>query len=166
MKIFREVMGMDLALMCWLSTAAYAIHVLEEFAFDWKNWARNVLNLPVEWDMFYVTNSLVVVLGVVAAIIASRLPALALGFAALMLINATFFHVLPFLVKRGRWSPGLVTALVLFYPLGIECYRVQSHLVGLSREEILESVLVGSLLMATPIVFLKLKGKSYFKQTS
>jgi hypothetical protein len=157
---------MDLTLMCWLSTGAYAIHVLEEFSFDWKNWARNVLNLPVEWDMFYVTNSLVVVVGVVAAMVAPRLPALALGFAALMLINATFFHVAPFLVKRGRWSPGLITALVLFYPLGIECYRVQSHLVGLSTGEIVTSALVGALLMATPIIFLKLKDRPYFKQTS
>lgn len=157
---------MDLTLMCWLSTGAYAIHVLEEFSFDWKNWARNVLNLPVEWDMFYVTNSLVVVVGVVAAMVATRLPALALGFAALMLINATFFHVAPFLIKRGRWSPGLITALVLFYPLGIECYRVQSHLVGLSTGEIVTSALVGALLMATPIIFLKLKDRPYFKQTS
>ena len=157
---------MDLALMCWLSMGAYAVHVLEEFAFDWKNWARNVLNLPVEWDMFYVTNSLVIVLGVVAAMIAPRLPMLALGFAALMLINATFFHVLPFLVKRGRWSPGLVTALVLFYPLGIACYRVQDRTAELSSGDVIVSVLVGALLMATPILFLKLKGKPYFKQTS
>jgi hypothetical protein len=98
--------------------------------------------------------------------VAPRLPALALGFAALMLINATFFHVAPFLVKRGRWSPGLITALVLFYPLGIECYRVQSHLVGLSTGEIVTSALVGALLMATPIIFLKLKDRPYFKQTS
>jgi hypothetical protein len=54
---------MDLALMCWISTAAYALHVMEEFSFDWKNWARGVLKLPVEWDMFYVTNSIVIVLG-------------------------------------------------------------------------------------------------------
>jgi hypothetical protein len=157
---------MDLASMCWLSTAAYAIHVLEEFSFDWRNWARNVLNLPVEWDMFYVTNSLVMVLGVVAAMVARQLPALALGFAALMLINATFFHVLPFVVKRGRWSPGLITALVLFYPLGIECYRVQERTAELSSRDIWVSVLVGALLMATPIVFLKAKGKAYFDQGS
>lgn len=28
----------------WLCLAAYAIHVLEEFVFDWESWARRVLN--------------------------------------------------------------------------------------------------------------------------
>jgi hypothetical protein len=54
MPMFQVVM--------WLCLAAYGFHVLEEFVFDWRNWARNVLNLPAEWGDFYVTNSLVVVL--------------------------------------------------------------------------------------------------------
>jgi hypothetical protein len=41
---------------------------------------------------------------------------LALGFAVLMLINATFFHVAPLLWTRGRYSP-VFAAFVLFYLL-------------------------------------------------
>ncbi len=39
-------------------------------------------------------------------------------FAALMLINAVFFHILPVIRTKGRFSPGLATAVVLFLPLG------------------------------------------------
>ena len=35
-----------LSLFLWLCTAAYAIHVLEEFVFNWQSWARHVLHLP------------------------------------------------------------------------------------------------------------------------
>jgi hypothetical protein len=72
---------------------------------------------------FYVTHALVIVLGAVAAELAATQPMLALAFPAVMLINATFFHVGPFLTTRGRFSPGLITAVVLFYPIGIACFR-------------------------------------------
>lgn len=80
--------------------------------FDWRNWARAVIGLPVEWSDFYVTNSVVVVLGIAQAGLAPTLAIGPLTFAALMLINATFFHVLPFIPSRGRFSPGLETAAI------------------------------------------------------
>src|SRR5688572_27027477 len=101
----------------WVALAVYAIHILEEFMFDWKNWANHVLGLPVTWADFYVTNAVVVVLGIVAAQVGWRLPAIALAFPALMLINAVIFHIAPFVVTRN-FSPGLVTAVLLFLPLG------------------------------------------------
>lgn len=104
----------------WLCVAAYGVHILEEFVFDWENWARNVLRLPVQWNGFYGTNALVIVLGIVAAEIAPVWPVAALAYPALMVINASFFHVVPFVFAGGRFSPGLITALLLFVPLGIE----------------------------------------------
>ena len=97
---------MSLQTWIWLATACYAIHMLEEFEFDWRNWARAVIRLPVEWSDFYITNAIVVVLGIVAANIATELPWVALTFPALMLINATFFHVLPMVVKAGAIHPA------------------------------------------------------------
>ena len=58
---------MNLAHWIWLATAAYGIHALEEFILDWRDWARAVIRLPVEWAHFYVVNFLVIVLGIVAA---------------------------------------------------------------------------------------------------
>jgi|SRR5271163_4705278 len=144
----------------WLCTAAYGIHVVEEFVFNWRSWARNVLHLPAEWEDFYITNALVIILGVVAAMIAERWPALALGFPALMLINAVFFHIAPFCWTGGRFSPGLITAVLLFLPLG----SVTMRLTHPNSKMVIAAFGVGALLMMIPIVFLKLATRPYFDQ--
>jgi Protein of unknown function with HXXEE motif len=111
-----------------------------------------------------VVNALVIVFGVVAANLA-RWPGLALAFPALMLINATFFHVLPFARSGGRrFSPGLATAMVLFYPIGIACYWRASHDGTLRMRALIGSLVLGALLMASPIVLLKIKNLRYFRQ--
>jgi hypothetical protein len=117
----------------------------------------------VEWTDFYVVNALVVILGIVAANLAAW-PAIALAFPALMLINATFFHVLPFIRLRGRFSPGLFTAIVLFYPVGIACY-VRAATDGiLNFAALITSFVLGALLMASPVILLLIKDKPYFRQ--
>jgi hypothetical protein len=75
--------------------------ILEEYQVNWRDWTRGVLGLPAEWNGFYVVNALVV-LGIVGANLAGHHPGIALAFPALMLINATFFHVLPFALTRDR----------------------------------------------------------------
>jgi len=151
---------MTLADLLWLSTAAYAAHVIEEFVLDWRNWARNVLGLPADWPSFYVVNAVVAVLGVTAAMIAPNLPAVALGFPALMLVNATFFHVLPVIRFGGRFSPGVISAVLLFYPLAIACYAVA----GVSWGGVALSAAIGVGLMAWPVVLLLIKDRPYFRQ--
>jgi hypothetical protein len=63
---------MNLAHWIWVATAAYGIHALEEFILDWRDRARAVIRLPVEWAHFYVVNFLVIVLGIVAANLARQ----------------------------------------------------------------------------------------------
>lgn len=36
-----------------------------------------------------------------------------------MLIHGTFMHILPSILKRGRFSPGLITSVTMFLPLCI-----------------------------------------------
>ncbi|KAB2862473.1 MAG: HXXEE domain-containing protein [Bauldia sp.] len=155
---------MDLSHWIWLATAAYGIHVLEEFMLDWRDWARAVVGLPVEWTDFYVVNALVVVLGIVAANLAASAPGVALGFPALMLINAVFFHILPVVRTGGRFSPGLMTAVVLFLPVGIACYAAASEAGLLDAGTVVVSIVIGAALMASPILFLKIKDRPYFRQ--
>ncbi len=155
---------MDLAHWIWLATAAYGVHAFEEFELDWRNWARAVIGLPVEWQDFYVTNFLVIVLGFVAANLAEAAPGVALAFPALMLINALFFHIAPFVVTRGRFSPGLVTAVLLFLPIGTACYVAADHAGLLHSGNLVESFVLAALLMAIPIVLLRVKSKPYFRQ--
>jgi hypothetical protein len=147
----------------WVATAAYGLHALEEFMLDWKDWANSVLKLPVDWPIFYVVNFLVVVLGIIAAAIGWRLPAVSLAFPALMLINAVFFHILPFVVKK-KFSPGLISAVVLFLPLGSWLFYGANRDGVLTATTAIIAVALGAGLMAYPIILLKLKDKPFFRQ--
>jgi hypothetical protein len=70
-----------------------------------------------------------------------------------MLVNAVVFHILPSL-NSGAYSPGLMTALALFLPLGGWCFITA----WLHQRSTLKLVIPGSiLLMAFPVVMLKLK---------
>jgi len=155
---------MTLTELSWLALAAYTLHILEEFSLDWRDWARAVIGLPVEWSDFYLTNAAVVVLGIVQAQLAATLPLIPLSFAALMLINATFFHVAPVVLTRGRFSPGLATAVALFYPVAGAIY-LRAAADGVGTGMMLASVAIGAALMAYPIVLLRLRGEGYFRQT-
>ena len=147
----------------WVATAAYGLHALEEFMLDWKDWANNVLKLPVDWPIFYVVNALVVVLGIIASTIGWRLPALSLAFPALMLINAVFFHILPFIVKK-KFSPGLISAVVLFLPIGTWLFYGADKDGVLTTTTAIIAVALGAGLMAYPIILLKVKDKPFFRQ--
>jgi hypothetical protein len=155
---------MTLADLAWLAMAAYAIHILEEYTFDWRNWARAVIKLPVEWNDFYVTNAVVVALGIAQAMLAPRLAWPPLVYASLMLINAVFFHILPIVREGGRFSPGAVTAVVLFLPIGIAMWKRAAVDGALDLATTVIAVGGGALLMATPVVMLKLRSKPYFRQ--
>lgn len=147
----------------WIATAAYGLHALEEYMFDWKNWANRVLHLPVDWPGFYVTNFLVIVLGVVAAQIGWQLPGVALAFPALMIINAIFFHIVPFAVTK-KFSPGLFSAVAIFLPLGIGLFY-GAHLDGaIDAKSVILAFVLGAGLMACPVAMLRLKDKPYFRQ--
>ncbi len=123
-----------------------------------------MIGLPVEWGDFYVTNAVVVVLGIAQAGLAPTMPLGPLAFAALMLINATFFHVLPFVRTRGRFSPGLVTAVLLFYPVSFAAF-FSAHAEGrLTVAIAVTAFAIGAALMAFPIALLRLKGRPYFRQ--
>ena len=114
---------------------------------------------------FYVTNAVVIVLGIAQAELAPTFVLGPLTYAALMLINATFFHALPFVTAKGRYSPGLSTAILFFYPLGIAMFA-RAHAEGrLSLGIAVAAFNAGAALMAFPVVMLNLKSKPYFRQT-
>lgn len=155
---------MTLTTAAWLAMAAYSLHIMEEYMFDWRNWAREVINLPVEWPDFFVTNSVVVAFGIAQAMLASTLPLVSLTFTGLMLINALFFHFLPIIRARGRFSPGAITALVLFIPSIICSWWVAISTGVADIRTIIGGVVLGAVLMAYPVVMLKLRSKPYFQQ--
>jgi hypothetical protein len=156
---------MTLQVWAWLAALVYALHVMEEHTFNWRDWARGALGLPAEWNDFYVTNAAVIVLGVIAAELVSALPIVPLAYAALMLINAVLFHFVPMIRTKGRFSPGAITAALLFLPVGLGEFIEASHQGILSTAVGVEAFIVGAVLMAFPIVMLKVKSRAYFRQT-
>lgn len=156
---------MTLQVWAWLAAIAYALHVMEEHTFNWRDWARGALGLPAEWSDFYVTNAAVIVLGVVAAELVSALPVAPLAYAALMLINAVLFHFVPMIRTNGRFSPGAITAALLFLPVGMGEFVEASREGALSTEVGVGAFIIGAILMAYPIVMLRAKSHSYFRQT-
>jgi hypothetical protein len=146
----------------WIASAAYGLHIMEEYFYDWKNWANHILKLSVDWTGFYITNSVVLFMGIFCSAVGWTNPVFALAFPALMLINAFFFHVMPVLVTR-KFSPGLITAVVLFFPIGLKTFRMAVDS-GVSRGEIIGAFLIGITLMAFPIFLLKTKNYPLFKQ--
>lgn len=157
--------SLSLTTLAWLAMAAYSLHIMEEFSFDWRGWARGVIKLPVEWTDFYVTNAIVVALGIAQAMLAPTLPLAPLVYASLMLINAVFFHIGPMLVTRGRFSPGVATAVVLFLPVAISVWLRAAADGVLTLGTTLGAIIGGALIMAYPIVMLRLRSKPYFRQS-
>ncbi len=146
------------AFILWILSAAYALHIMEEFCLDWKDWANTKLHLPVTWPHFYVVNAIVVVLGISVGMVGWQCPEFSLMFPALMVINAVFFHIAPTLVQR-TFSPGVITAVPLFLPLALWAYYGAWQDGVLTSQVLVLSSLGGALLMASPIVFIKFQAK-------
>jgi hypothetical protein len=147
---------MNLEHWCWLAIAACALHIVEEFALDWRGWVKGVTGAEISPSAFWTMNLLLLALGAGFASVAGRWPVLALAIPALMLVNATVFHVGAWIWLRGRFSPGMITAILLFYPIAIGCYR-SAHLAGtLTASALAGSLLLGGLVMAAPMALWRL----------
>ena len=107
---------MTLQTLAWLSMAAYALHIMEEYSFDWRNWARAVIKLPVEWSDFYVTNAIVIALGHCSGAIGAGT---AVRTADVRLSHADQRRVLPYPARvreRGDGSRRASSRAILFSP--------------------------------------------------
>ena len=101
----------------WVALAAYGIHILEEYELNWRDWARVVLRLPVEWESFHVVNALVVVLGGLGSIPGAFVGGLVIGLVQsltllilpLQLQNTGVFIALPRRSQSAASMP-LITA--------------------------------------------------------
>ena len=140
----------------WLMLFAYALHILEERMLDWVAWAQATFNFNLGWADFYTTNAIVVVAGICTAMIGWKLPEVSLMFPALALVNAVLFHIGPTLLQR-RFSPSVITAVLLFLPVGIWSYYGAYLDRALSLAVGIVSAIGGVILMAYPLVLLQIR---------
>lgn len=106
----------------WLFPITYFIHLIEEFAApEWFGaWSERVLGMPVTVQTFLVWNGLGLVTMCVCAAVTLAGPGLRwLEIAmALAVLGNAFAHVV-LSAMTFTFSPGLITSLLLWIPLGL-----------------------------------------------
>jgi hypothetical protein len=139
-------------------TGAYALHIIEEYRGGWLDWAQKLSGLRMHKSEFIVANSLVVILGSVCSIIGYAHPLVSLTFAGLAIVNALTAHIGTTIAQRV-WSPGLITSIVLFIPLGIWAYYDSCARGLIDAGGILITLTAGFLIMCAPIVYQPVKNR-------
>lgn len=102
----------------WVVVMALGLHFLEEFALDLRTWLAYVLGVSATWEQFHLINAVVTLIAVGGAVVGWRRPELSLIMPAVVIVNAVAFH-LGFSIIWWRYSPGTVSALLLFVPAGL-----------------------------------------------
>lgn len=111
----------------WLLPACYAPHILEEYASGFAGWVTGTLGGAMTDGGFLANNALfmAILLGLTAwaSLRPSRLSAfLLLAWASGNLFWNFVFH-LATTALFDRWSPGLATAVLLYYPVSLLVVR-------------------------------------------
>ena len=103
----------------WLFVPAYVIHVGEEWAGGFPTWIATVVGRALPAAAFFIINGVALVLvvaGIRAAIRDDRHGWIAIAVATIVLVNA-LVHAAGGVLTRS-YSPGLISAFVLYVPLG------------------------------------------------
>jgi hypothetical protein len=103
----------------WLFVPAYAAHVGEEWIGGFPRWIGTIVGRPLPTGAFFIVNGvalLLVVAGIRAAIREDKYGWIAVAVATVALVN-TAAHAAG-AALTGSYSPGLITAVVLYVPLG------------------------------------------------
>jgi hypothetical protein len=127
----------------WLFPLVYGAHVAEEYAFHFPAYVSNVSGRHMSNSQFLFLNAVFWLLMVAAVVAVLARPAhawLVMTLAAVLGINAAL-HVLGNLVTTA-YSPGTVTAAILYVPLVVYAFRrVLPHV---SRGLALRAVALGA----------------------
>jgi Protein of unknown function with HXXEE motif len=108
----------------WLFPLAYGLHIAEEYAFDFPAYVANVSGRHISNPQFLFLNAvfwLLMVAGVAVVLARPSRVWLVITLAAVLGINAAV-HLLGSIVTAA-YSPGTVTAALLFVPLAIYAFR-------------------------------------------
>jgi hypothetical protein len=122
----------------------YCLHMVEEFIFGFVPWADRYFG-NFNWTQNMIGNSIYMILLIVACSLYKRNPEknLWIGMAGVMWVLTNSFIHLSATILSGEYSPGVVTATLLYLPVGI-CFLVMWGKKGLlNRKNVALSFLVG-----------------------
>lgn len=158
----------DLAWLAWLAVPMYLVHQFEEHGIDVLGQVYafrgslcgmlgfpDILTCPVPVSFITAVNLPLVWIAIpLSAMLGRRRPLVALSAFAVPAVNA-MAHIAPGIL-RGRYNPGLGTAILLFVPVSIWAIRIAMTRYGIDRRGVavvagsgvgLHLVLIGSLLL-------------------
>jgi Protein of unknown function with HXXEE motif len=104
----------------WLFVPAYVAHIAEEWSGGFPQWIARVAGQPISPSAFFIINGIALVLlavGIRAATRSEQSGWIAVAVATIALVN-TLAHAAGAALTRS-YSPGLISAIVLYVPLGL-----------------------------------------------
>lgn len=141
----------------WVIFVATIAHVTEEYSLGFLSWFRRALPslapaMTPRWA--FCINALFLMLTLAAAVAPALPIALRLAIPALLILNA-LLHII-FGVKLHNYSPGVVTGVLLYLPLGICAFLLAVRAGVLSTSAALGAVGIALVLHAVPVVSLRI----------
>jgi hypothetical protein len=142
--------------------AASILHMLEEYFYpggfmDVMKGFNPKFAPFVTVRLAVIINGLQLVLCVIAMVVGRDLPVFSMSIAGLLFINA-LMHI-GACVRIKRYSPGVITGVLLYLPLSMYAYSLYLGSSQLTWGGILITGLIGLLYQAVPISYLALAGR-------
>jgi Protein of unknown function with HXXEE motif len=133
----RAFWGQPFRRLIWLMPAAFALHIVEEYAGGFPGWVTHVLGGSFNNLAFALNNAafmaVMLVLTAWASRTGSRLAAfLLIAWASGNIFWDALFHVL-MTAALDRYSPGLITSSILYLPISLVVgwSAIESRAIGL-----------------------------------
>jgi hypothetical protein len=131
----------------WLFPLAYGLHIAEEYAFHFPAYVANVTGRHFSNSQFLLLNAVFWLLMAATVVIVLARPSrawLVITLAAILGINAAA-HVLGSIVT-ATWSPGTVTATLLYIPLVV--FALKRILPHVRRDLAVQAMALGAAIHA------------------
>jgi hypothetical protein len=115
-----------MAILFWVLPISEVLHIIEEFIYPggFRTWYRNYrqhYNVSATPKYLIIVNSVLIILSVLPLFLDTQQgPALWLSMASVVFFNS-IFHIQASLRSR-RYSPGMVTSILLYIPISIYGY--------------------------------------------
>ena len=141
-------MAFGIPFFLWYPLVAVALHLVEEFVWpggfpDWYRLYRPERAVSVTTRLLVIVNAVLVAIALLPPLLGATARGLAfwLVVAAIGVAN-TAFHLWA-TISRNRYSPGLVTGVLCYIPLGIAGYLVLVRSGAVSTGTTIEAILIG-----------------------
>jgi hypothetical protein len=134
----------------WAIVVAAIFHVVEELQGGWLDWAQRYVP-GITLNQFLTINTAFVSLCILGALVGSEYPVFSLSIASLIFSNA-LIHIIPAL-RLGCYTPGLISAVLLYLPLSVTAYYLALHSQQMSVCNGVLAGLLGFGWMSVPFIF-------------